>query len=192
MSLPATVRRHTAEEYLALERAAEFKSEYIDGEIVARSGANRAHSLIATNLTGFLSQALRHGPCEAYGSDMRVKVADTDLYTYPDVTVVCAEPAFEDAMIDTLVNPTVIVEILSPSTEAYDRGEKFSRYRRLPSLQEYVLVAQDRPRVERYARRGHEWVLAEASGLDATVELTSLGCTLALAEVYDKVALQRR
>ena len=134
MALRAIVPSFTPAEYLALERAADAKSEYLDGEIVAMTGGSRAHSLIAANLVRELGNALRERPCEVYGSDLRVSVALAGLYAYPDVTVVCGQPTFTDDERDTLENPTVIVEVLSPSTEGLDRGAKFTRYRRLPSL----------------------------------------------------------
>lgn len=164
-SLPKA--RFTPQQYLALERAAETKSEFFNGEIFAMAGASREHNLIATNVVRELSAQLKGRPCETYPGDMRVKVSETGLYTYPDVVVVCGEPRFEDEHGDTLLNPTLVVEVLSPSTEAYDRGEKSSHYRRLASLAEYVLIAQDRCHVERYARRPDGlWLLAEARGLD--------------------------
>lgn len=178
----------TAAEYLALERQAETKSEYHDGQMVAMMGASRWHNLIAMNVSARLHLQLEGRPCETYASDMRVKVDPTGLYTYPDVTVVCGEAEFEDAELDTLLNPTVIVEVLSPSTEAYDRGAKFRHYRRVPSLQEYLLVAQDKPYLEHYVRQpGDEWLLSTAERPEEVVELPSIGCHLALADVYSKV-----
>ena len=179
--------RYTPEEYLALERKADYKSEYVNGQVIAMAGASRSHNLIAGNLYREVSQQLRGRPCEAYISDMRVKVSRTGLYTYPNVVVVYGEIHFEDVHNDTLLNPTVIVEVLSASTEAYDRGEKFAHYRRLESLQEYLLVAQDKVRIEHYVRQGAQWVLSEASTLDETVQLASIGCDVALRDVYDKV-----
>jgi Uma2 family endonuclease len=183
---------YTPEQYLALERAAEYKSEYINGEIYAMSGASREHNLITGNVLSALHAQLRGRPCEIYASDMRVKVSPTGMYTYPDVVAVCGEPRFEDDQVDTLLNPTAILEVLSPSTEAYDRGEKFAHYRRLETLSEYVLVSQDKARVEHYIRdgvRSNQWVLTETSGLDGVLELASIGCELALRDVYDKVNL---
>ncbi len=188
MALQSPSHYYTPEEYLALERAADYKSEYIDGEIFAMSGGSRRHSLVATNVASELRAALRDLPCEVHGSDLRVNVDEADLYTYPDVTVICGDPEFADAENDTLVNPAVIVEVLSPRTEAYDRGAKFARYRLLPSLRVYMLVAQDRPRVEWYTRGPDGWLLHDADSLDATVELTEPACTLTLAEVYAKVS----
>jgi Uma2 family endonuclease len=180
----------TPEEYLAIERKAEYKNEYIDGEIVAMTGASRRHNLIAFNITREISQQLKGRPCEGYGGDMRVRVPSTRMYTYPDVVVVCGEPRFEDDYLDTLLNPTVIIEILSDSTERYDRGRKFGLYRTIESLAEYVLVAQDEHRVEQYAKQ-HDgrWLLTDHRSPEDVAELTSIQCTLALREVYEKVAL---
>lgn len=187
MPSPAVQPRYTAEQYLMLERKAAYKSEYINGQIIAMSGASRAHNLIAGNIYREISLQLRGRPCEVYISDMRVKVSLTGLYTYPDVVAVCGDIRFDDEQNDTLLNPTVIVEVLSPSTEAYDRGEKFAHYRRLESLQEYLLVAQDKVCVEHYVRQGDQWVLSEISSSSDTVHLASIGCEVALKEVYDKV-----
>ena len=187
--MPSTARQphYTPEEYLALERKADCKSEYVNGQVIAMAGASRIHNLIAGNFYREVSQQLRGRPCEAYISDMRVKVSHTGLYTYPDVVVVCGEIRFEDVDNDTLLNPTVIVEVLSASTEAYDRGEKFAHYRRLESLQEYLLVAQDKVRIEYYVRQGAQWILSEASTLDETVHLAAIDCDVVLRDVYDKV-----
>jgi Uma2 family endonuclease len=177
----------TPGEYLELERKAEIRSEYIAGHIFAMSGASRRHILIVGNLHGLLWPQLRGRTCEAYTNDMRLKVSPTGMYTYPDIVAVCGEPLFEDTSIDTLLNPTVIVEVLSESTEAYDRGEKFAHYRRLDSLREYVLVAQDRIRVEHYRRDGQQWILSEISDPDATLDLASIDCRAGLAAIYEKV-----
>jgi Uma2 family endonuclease len=178
----------TPEEYLAGERLAEIKSEYYDGEIFAMSGGTREHSLIAANVIAELGSQLRESPCEVHTSDMRVQVAEGGPDTYPDVSVVCGEAEFADAEKDTLLNPTMIVEVLSPSTEAWDRGGKFERYQQMVSLQEYVLIAQDRPRVERYMRQGDgQWLLTVTIGLESVLSLPSIECVLALAEVYRKV-----
>lgn len=184
-------RRVSVEEYLDLERRSETKSEYLDGEIFAMSGASRRHNLITVNATASLHAQLKGRSCETYGGDMRVRIPATGLYTYPDVSVVCGTPRFDDEAdeeMDTLLNPTLIVEVLSPSTEGYDRGKKFSHYRTVESLREYVLVSQDEPRVEVFSRQteGH-WVLSEAGGIEETIALPSIGCGLRLAEVYDRV-----
>jgi Uma2 family endonuclease len=178
----------TPAEYLARERLAETKSEYYDGELFAMAGGSEEHSLISVNLCIELGLQLRERPCKVYNSDMRVQVVEAGPYTYPDVTVVCGEARFADAEVDTLLNPTVIVEVLSPTTEAWDRGGKFEQYQQMASLEEYVLIAQDRPRVERYARRAEgEWLLTVATGLGGVISLPSIQCELALREVYRKV-----
>lgn len=187
MASPAMAVHYTAAEYLALERQAAYKSEYVNGHILAMSGASRRHNLIAANISRELSSQLRGRPCESYISDMRVRVSETGLYTYPDVVAVCGDIRFADEQTDTLLNPTVIVEVLSASTEAYDRGDKFAHYRRLASLHDYVLVSQDAVRVEHYVRQGEKWLLSEASRLTDVVSLASIQCRLVLEDIYDKV-----
>ena len=156
--------------------------------MLAMAGASEEHNLIAFNLAGELYTQLKGRHCKAYPSDMRVKIDPTGLYTYPDVVVVCGEANFADEQKDTLTNPTLLIEILSKSTEAYDRGEKFAQYRRLDSLKEYLLVAQDQYRIECFTRQANgQWLLSEAVGPDGLIQLESIDCTLALAEVYDKV-----
>jgi Uma2 family endonuclease len=180
------------EEYLRLERQAEYKSEYLNGDIFAMSGASRKHNLVTGNILGELNQQLRGKPCEVYPSDMRLKVTATGLYTYPDVVVVCGEPKFEDEYVDTLLNPTLLVEVLSQSTERYDRIAKSSYYRTLDSLAEHLLVAQDEVRLEQYVKQANgQWLLFECTSLDNVVELPSIGCSLALRDVYDKVSLDK-
>jgi len=186
MSAVLAKHAYTAQEYLAFERAAPYKSEFHDGQIFAMTGASRKHNLVSGNLYREISLQLKGRPCEAYINDMRVKAARAHSYHYPDIAVVCGRPELEDAHGDTLLNPAVIVEVLSPSTESYDRGGKFINYRKIASLREYLLVAQDQPRIERYAKRGDSWVLTEAEGLEAVIEIESIGCALALREVYDK------
>src|SRR5436853_6598822 len=144
---------YTPQEYLALERKAVCKSEYYTGEIFAMSGASREHNLIVANVTTALNTQLENRECEVYASDMRVRTPDTATYTYPDVIVVCGQPQFEDAEVDTLLNPTLIIEVLSQSTERYDRISKTSYYRTIDSLQEHLLVAQHEVRVEQYLRQ---------------------------------------
>lgn len=182
-----TQTTYTPEEYLALERKAEFKSEYINGEIYAMSGASKEHNYIAGSLYGEIRQQFKGRACDVFVSDMRVKVSATGMYTYPDVIALCGRAVFDDVQVDTLTNPTVIIEVLSPSTEAYDRGDKFAHYLRLPSIQEYVLVAQDKVRVEHYVRRGEEWVYTQISELDGVLRLESIGCAITVRDVYDKV-----
>lgn len=191
MSTPA-LRRFTPQEYLMLERQADFKSEYLDGQIFAMGGATREHNLIAGNVFASLHRQLRQRPCEVYQNDLRVGVNSKRLYSYPDVIVMCGKPQFEDDQLDTLLNPTLIVEVLSKSTEEFDRGEKFRRYRTLASLQEYLLIAQQEYRLEQYSRQADgSWRLAEFEQLDDRVTLASIDCQLLLADVYEKVTLGR-
>ena len=181
----------TPEEYLARERLAQSKSEYYDGEIFAMAGSSEAHSLISANILRELSHQLFEKPCRVYNSDLKVCATETS-YAYPDVTVVCGEPAFQDAEADVLLNPTAIVEVLSPATEGWDRGGKFERYRERESLQEYLLVAQDRAHLERYARQPRgEWLLSVVDGRDGALSLPSLGCRLELARVYHLVTFPK-
>lgn len=179
----------TPEEYLAIERQNEYKSEYIDGEMVAMTGASRKHRIIALNIAGAVHRQLRSRPCEGYISEMRVRIPKRG-YVYPDVVVVCGEPQLEDDYFDTLLNPTVIIEILSESTERYDRTRKFAFYRTIESLNEYVLIAQDEYRIEQYTKQPDgRWMLSDHRSPDDVVELASIQCTLALREVYEKVSL---
>lgn len=181
------------QEYLRLERRAEYKSEYVNGRIFAMGGASETHNLIAGNVFGELRQQLKDRPCRSYVSDMRVKVRSFGLYTYPDVVVVCGEPEFEDDEVDTLLNPKILVEILSPSTERYDRIAKTSYYRTIDSLAEHLLVAQDEMRLEQYARqRDGQWLFSEYLSLDAVVNLASIECTLKLSDVYDRITFEQK
>jgi len=190
MSRQAKTTYVIPEEYLAFERAAEYKNEYFDGEIYAMVGASRKHNLITLNIGGELRAQLKGRDCEGYVSDMRVRIPTANVYTYPDVVVVCGEPQFEDDYVDTLLNPTLIVEVLSKSTATYDRMEKFSFYRSVASVAECLLVAQTEHRVERYTRRADEsWVLTDFRTLEGTIELASIQCSLAMREIYDKVTL---
>src|SRR3989440_1590731 len=160
MSLVQNLTRISEAEYLRLEREAQIRSEYFDGEMFAMAGGTRAHSLIATNLLRELSSGLKASDCVAYNTDLRVKVEATGLLTYPDVSVVCGEQRFLDEQEDTLLNPTLIIEVLSDSTEAYDRGKKFENYRQIPTCREYLLVSQKEPRIEQFIRQSTgEWTL---------------------------------
>jgi Uma2 family endonuclease len=181
----------TPEEYLEIDRKAEYKSEYYNGEMFAMSGGVSVHNLISGHLVFLLNLELRSRPCFVYNSDMRVRVSRTGLYTYPDVTVVCSERQFLDDRRDTLLNPTVIVEALLPSTEAYDRGRKFEHYRSLESLRAYLMFASDRIHCDLFTRESSgSWVLTEADGPDATIDLEAIGCRLKLGEVYEKAAAE--
>ena len=176
------------EDYLVLERSSPIRHEYLNGDVFMMGGASAAHSLITANLTSELRQALKKEPCRVYANDLRVKVADSNLYTYPDVVVTCGAERFDDAQKDTLLNPLVLIEVLSDSTEAYDRGNKFAHYRKLESLKHYLLVEQRKAHVECYSRQGDGgWILTEAGGLEAVIDIAALECKLELAEVYDKV-----
>lgn len=185
MALPKFI---TPEEYLRLERASEEKHEYFRGEIFAMSGASENHNIVVGSTYAALYAQLRKRPCQIYPSDMRVRIPATGLYTYPDISIVCGTPEFEDEVLDTLLNPTVIIEVLSTSTEQYDRGKKFQHYRTIESLQEYILVAQDTFRIEHFGRKGSQWVLTDAKTLDMVIQLFSVDCTLALMDVYEKVS----
>lgn len=182
----------TPEEYLAFERQVEYRSEYVDGEMVAMTGTSSAHNRIAGGIYAHLYQALASGPCEPFIADMRVCVL-RHRYYYPDVVVVCGEAEFEDDELDTLLNPTAVFEVLSKSTRDYDRGEKAEFYRALPSLRELVFISQDRVHVEHMVRQAErEWVLTEYSSLDDTLPLPSLGVSLRLADLYRRVTPQER
>jgi Uma2 family endonuclease len=178
---------YSIEEYLELERISELKHEYISGEIVAMAGATRAHNLITGNSAQRLRNQLEGTPCETYSNDMRVRTTPSD-YTYPDVVVVCDEPQFEDVELDTLLNPTVVIEVLSKTSEARDRGEKFSDYRAIESVRDIVFVSQHKPRVEHYVRLANdEWTLHDVTDPAGEIKLSSIGCTLTLAEIYERV-----
>ena len=186
----AAVQTHlTPEEYLVFERKAIIKHEYRRGHIVAMSGASRAHSFITGDIFGELREQLKGKKCEVHSSDMRVRILSTNAYFYPDVVVSCEEPSFEDNVYDTLLNPRVILEVLSPSTASFDRGEKFEFYKQLLSLQEYLLVAQDQIRVEHFSRHNSEWVITEYCKVGDVVPLTSIECQLHLREVYARTQL---
>ena len=178
----------SAAEYLAAERAAETKSEFFDGEMFAMAGTTKIHARIVMNLSRELSARLKGRTCEPFATDLRVKVEANGLYTYPDLVVVCGEQHFEDDQLDSLLNPTLIVEVLSESTERYDRVKKFDLYRALPSLQEYVLVSQSEPRVEQFLRQPNgDWNLRVTTDPAALVTLPSIACEIPFAEIYDRV-----
>lgn len=186
----STAAKHylTPEEYLAIERAAETKSEYFQGEMFALAGAGRRHNLLVARLIRVLGPDADQRGCLVYPSDLRVKINDLGKYTYPDVTVTCGHEEFEDAHGDTLLNPVVVFEILSESTEAYDRGTKFAHYQKLPSLRVYVLVAQDRARVEVYTRQdGGFWRYEAFEGPEALVALEPPGSRFTLAHLYEGI-----
>lgn len=178
----------TAEQYLEIERKATFKSQFYRGEMFAMSGASHMHNIIQASLIRHLGNQLEGSPCQAIGSDLRVLVSAAGLYTYPDAVVMCDPTKFKDGQFDTLVNPKVLFEILSDSTEKYDRSTKMSQYMQIDSLQEYVLVSQNQPRVEVYQRSTDgKWSYSDASGLAASFTLESVGVTLPLSEIYQRV-----
>lgn len=201
MAASAAQTRLTPEEYIAFERKALpngeiVRYEYINGELIGMSGASREHNLITGNISGELRTLLRGSRCETYANDMRVSTPTTTSYFYPDVVVVCDEPRFEDDVFDILLNPIILVEVLSPSTETYDRREKFAHYRQLASLQEYVLVAQDKVLVEHYHRQEKQmappttqenWIYTDFQDIEASLVLTSIPYELPLQEIYERV-----
>ena len=188
-------KRYTEAEYLELEHESDIKHEYHDGEILAMAGASHAHIRISGTINRLLGNQLSGGPCEVYLSDMRVQSTAAKRYFYPDGSVVCGEPELLEDKTATLLNPTVVIEVLSPSTANYDRVEKFRYYRQIPSLQDYVLIAQDRPHIECFSRNAaaaddDAWTYRDAYGLEASLAIPSIGCTLALAEVYERITFE--
>jgi Uma2 family endonuclease len=182
----------TVEEYLALERASEMKHEFYDGEVFHKTGGTPAHSLIATNFAAETRAALKDRPCVVYNSDLRVKVNPTGQYTYPDVTIACGQHQFDDEQQDTLINPTVVVEVLSKSTAIYDRGTKSKHYRKIESLQALILIEQESPVVEVYRRQLEgKWVLTEATTLSDSIAIDPLGIAISLAEIYRNVTFPK-
>ncbi len=180
-------RKLTPEQYLAMERRAEQRSEYFNGETFLLAGASRAHNRISTNIVAALDGLLADRDCDVYAGDMRVLVSRTGLFTYPDIVVACGKQEFSDSLDDVLLNPVVIFEVLSPTTEAYDRGRKFEHYQQVESLAEYVLVTQDAPRVEHFVRRQDSWRYVDLRGQESTLELETLGCGLKLSRVFRRV-----
>jgi Uma2 family endonuclease len=198
MSLPQTIARYTVEEYLALERESEERHEFLDGQIYAMAGESNEHADISVNLVRELSSQLKGTPCRVWTKDSKVPSGPAvrsyksikGLFSYPDIVVVCGEPRFLDEHRDVLLNPTLIIEVLSPSTESFDRGEKFWRYRtHLASLTDYVQVSQALPLIEHFRRQSNdEWVLSTVSDMAGSLHLASINCTLQLSEVYDRVS----
>lgn len=188
--LPKRQEHLTAEEYLFQERLSETRREYFNGETFAMAGASRRHNQIVSNLTRVLGNQLADRPCSVYSSDMKVKIQKLNKYAYPDVLIVCGQQQFEDENEDVLLNPVVIIEVLSDSTEAYDRGDKFLHYQTIPSLAEYLLVSQKACQIEKFTRQSdNAWVYSQyrEMGSDVEVELATVDCRLRLQEVYAKV-----
>lgn len=184
----------TPEEYLAFERQAKTKHEYLNGQIYVRAGANPKHNQITFNATGEIGRQIKGRNCRGYSADQKVRTDPKNLFSYPDVTIVCGEPKFHDTQKDVVLNPTVVIEVLSPSTEAYDRGEKFTHYRTISSLTDYILIAQDRPYVEHFTRQKGKrpWLYNVETELTGSLWIDSIKCELKLADIYDLVELPLR
>ncbi len=193
MAQPLADRWISPEEYLETERRANYRSEYFDGEMFAMAGASRRHNRIVTNLTTALDTRLKSRPCNVYANDMRVYIPATGYFTYPDVVATCGEEEFTDARKDVLVNPLLIVEMLSDSTALYDRGRKFEQYREIESFVEYLLIDQHTPAIEQFFRRtSAEWIYTEIKGEESVATLRSIKCSLPTREVYHKVEWTRK
>lgn len=189
--MSTALKRITPQEYLNRERKAAFKSEFFRGEIFAMAGGSPNHSLIAANFVREAGNALKDQPCAVYNSDLRIRVQPTGLYTYPDATIVCGELEFDDEERDTVINPTVIIEVLSDSTEKYERGKKSNHYRQIASLKELILISQDRPNIERFTRQPNgDWLFHEERELTANFDLKSLEISVMLAELYRNVRFE--
>jgi Uma2 family endonuclease len=189
--LPQTKATMTSAEYLASERLSNARHEFFDGAIFAMAGASKAHNQISSNLVRLLGNALLNKPCSVYSSDMRVKSDRANKYSYPDVVATCKDERFEDKSEDTLLTPLLIIEILSDSTEGYDRGDKFFHYRQIDSFVEYVLVSQKNGHIERYIRQpDNTWLYSDFNSMDEKIEFSSTDCTISLQDIYHKVDLQ--
>ena len=181
----------TEEDYLAFEQDSETKHEYVAGEIFAMTGVSREHSLINHNVARVLGNQLVDRPCEIHQSDIRLRVQSIGAYRYPDIAIVCGEPEFIPPRPESLLNPTLLIEILSESTASVDRGEKLAEYRRIPTLQEYLLISQDAPRIERYLKQdAHNWLYTELTGLDQQLALPSIDCVLHFSDVFHRIDFQ--
>lgn len=185
-------KRYTLEEYFELERKSEERFEFFGGEVFCMSGVSREHDQIESNLNFYLRAKLRGRTCRAFLANMRLKVPSAPPYRYADLSALCGEAKFEEiGGVDALVNPSLVVEVLSPSTEAYDRGDKFTHYKSIPGFSEYLLVAQHRPHVTHFAKQPEgSWTYNEYNDLEAVLKLSSLGCELGMAEVYENVAFE--
>ncbi len=188
MSLQRAMAVFTPDEYLELERLSEIRHEFLDGTVYAMSGESLAHSKICFNLYVAIGMQLRGTNCGGFSPNMKVRAGEAGLYAYPDLAVVCGEPTFHDRHKDVLLNPTVIFEVLSRSTQAYDRGDKFERYKSIETLRDYVLVSQDRPHLEHSSLRPDgTWSHTEFDGTDDSLTLDAINCRVALADVYDRI-----
>jgi len=183
-----TQPRLTPEQYLALDRASDFRNEYYNGCMYAMSGGSPTHAILIAGIGGELRSVLKKGPGQVATSNLRVRVSSAGLYTYPDVVVFCGEMKLAENDKDTLLNPILVLEVLSPSTEAYDRGFKFAQYRMIESLQEYALVSQTEPRVEVFRRQpSGDWLFSKSVGLESAIRFDSVACSIPLAEIYNKL-----
>ncbi len=188
MSLQRALAVFTPEQYLDLERQSEIRHEFLDGTVYAMAGESPTHSAICFNLAGALHPQLRGTNCRGFSPNMKVRAGESGLYAYPDLAVACGEAFFHDKHGDVLLNPVVIFEVLSRSTQTYDRGEKFERYKSIETLRDYVLVSQDRPRLEHFSRRPDgTWSHTELDGAEAGLTLDSVNCRVALADIYDRI-----
>jgi Uma2 family endonuclease len=202
MGSPKAKRSYTVAKYLQLERAADERHEFLDGKILEMASEGGEHADISVNLAGTLGSQLKGKPCRARTKLTKVRsapvrlvhVSKRGMYSYPDIVVICGEPEYHDEFRDVILNPAVIVEVLSPSTEAFDRGKKFLRYQTWnPTLKDYLLVSQDQPQIEHFSRKNDgEWLYRRYTGLKATLKITSIGCSLKLADVYDRVAFPKK
>ncbi len=186
MALPAE-KYITPEEYLAIERLADYKSEYYDGELFAMAGGSKRHNAIAANVTGELRQKLKKKPCLVFNSDQKIYIEDYELYTYPDVSLVCGKLDYDGPEPDVITNPILIVEVLSESTAGYDRGKKFEFYRSLSSFRHYILIDQERVFVEHFYKDQGKWIMTVFKSMEDALHLDDLECDLAVAEIYDKI-----
>jgi Uma2 family endonuclease len=189
MGLPQRKAWFSPEDYLAFERDAQVKHEYLDGEIYAMAGGSPPHNQIGFNTTVALGSQIRGRNCRGYTADQKVRSDPQDMFSYPDITIVCGEPIFHDQQKDVVLNPTVIIEVLSPTTEAFDRTEKFARYRTIKSLRDYLLIAQDRPCIEHFVRQKgkRQWMYNVETELTSSIWIESIKCELKLADVYELV-----
>jgi Uma2 family endonuclease len=189
MGLPKELPYFTPEEYLDIERESEIRHEYLDGYVYAMAGESPEHSLICFNLSVIVGLQLRGKPCQGYSPNMKVRTDPSDLFSYPDLAIVCGEPIYHDKRRDVLLNPKIIFEVLSPSTEKYDRDEKFRRYREnIPSMTDYILVSQSTPKIEHFTKQDNgEWTKVEVSGLSNELYIASIDVRIPLEEVYENI-----
>ncbi|MGE0129580.1 MAG: Uma2 family endonuclease [Blastocatellales bacterium] len=189
MALPQKVHYYTPEEYLAFERVAKTKHEYLDGQIYAMAGGSPPHNQICFNLSGEIHPQIKGTECIGYTSDQKIRTDPMDLFSYPDLTIVCDKPQFHDKHKDVILNPKVIIEVLSPSTEDHDRSQKLIRYQNIKSLSDYILISQNSPAVEHFVRQKgkRQWLFTIETEMKAEIFIASINCRLKLADIYDRV-----